>query len=79
MSVRALGPTKVDSRYITEDIPQGLMMLESLGKHLDVKTPVCTSLIEIASAALNRNFRENGRTIESLGAHNAQKIVSDSR
>ena len=52
MPTRAKGPVKVDSRYISEDIPQGLVMLETLGEKLNVDTPVCTSLIEMASAAL---------------------------
>lgn len=36
---RAKGPVVVDSRYISEDVPQGLVMLESLGRHLSIPTP----------------------------------------
>lgn len=32
MPTRAKGPVKVDSRYISEDVPQGLVLLESLGR-----------------------------------------------
>ena len=63
MPTRAKGPTTVNSRYITEDVPQGLVLLETLGAELDVPTPVCSSLIEIATAALGRDMRENGRTV----------------
>lgn len=77
MPTRAKGPIVVDSRYISEDVPQGLVMLESLGKQLNVKTPICTSLIEIASAALGRDMRENGRTPEKLGKNNIDKILND--
>ncbi len=77
MPTRAKGPIVVDSRYISEDVPQGLVMLESLGKKLNVKTPICTSLIEIASAALGRDMRENGRTPEKLGKDNIDKILND--
>lgn len=73
------GPTVVDSRYIAEDVPQGLVMLESLGKILGITTPICTSLIEIAIAALGRDLREEGRTIDRLGQENIQKIVEDSK
>jgi len=76
---RAKGPVIVDSRYISEDVPQGLVMLEALGKRLEVPTPVCTSLIEIASAALGRDMREGGRTLESLGIDNINKIIDDSQ
>lgn len=79
MDTRAKGPTKVDSRYISEDVPQGLVMLEALGKALDVATPVCTALIEIASVALGRSMRAEGRTPEKLGNENIQKILADCR
>lgn len=77
METRAKGPTKVDSRYISEDVPQGLVMLEALGKSMNIKTPITTALIEIASAALGRDLRKEGRTIEKLGENNIQKILED--
>lgn len=77
MPTRAKGPTDVDSRYISEDVPQGLVMLEALGKALGIVTPICTSLIEIASAALGRNLRSEGRTPEKLGVENIRKILAD--
>jgi len=78
MPTRAKGPVKVDSRYISEDVPQGLVMLEALGKSLNVPTPICTSLIEIATAALGRDMRAEGRTPEKLGVENIQMILTDS-
>ncbi|MCI5839028.1 MAG: NAD/NADP octopine/nopaline dehydrogenase family protein [Peptoniphilaceae bacterium] len=78
MDTRAKGPTKVDSRYISEDVPQGLVMLEALGKSLDLPTPITTALIEIASAALGRDLRKEGRTPEKLGQNNIDKILKDS-
>lgn len=76
---RVKGPFEVDSRYISEDVPQGLVMLESLGAHFDIPTPVCTGLIEIASAALGRDLRQGGRTVESLGKENIQLIQENAR
>ena len=77
MPTRAKGPVKVDSRYISEDVPQGLVMLEALGKSLHIPTPICTALIEIATAALGRSMREEGRTPEKLGVENIRKILAD--
>lgn len=74
---RAKGPIVVDSRYISEDVPQGLVMLEALSEHLGLKTPVCTALIELATAALGRDMRAEGRTLERLGAENVQKIFEN--
>ena len=36
-----------------------------------------SSLIEIASAALRRDLREKGRTVESLGEENLKLILND--
>ena len=63
--------------YIMEDVPQGLGLLESLGAALEVPTPVCSSLIEIASAALGCDLRAQGRTIERLGRDNIRAILDD--
>ena len=71
------GPRVPDSRYLTEDVSQGLVLLESLGALLGVKTPVGSSLIELSSCALSRDFRAEGRTIESLGEAGLKKILSD--
>lgn len=54
-------------------------MLETLGEKLNVDTPVCTSLIEMASAALGRDLRAEGRTIDILGEDNISTIISDIR
>ena len=71
------GPNIPDSRYITEDVPEGLVMLESLGEILGVKTPCCTGLINIASSALKRDFRDEGRTVDRLGKTYIDIILND--
>jgi opine dehydrogenase len=71
------GPSTVNSRYITEDVPQGLVMLESLARHLNIQTPICTALIEMANAALCTDFRLEGRTLNRLGISNIEAILSD--
>lgn len=77
MPTRAKGPVVVDSRYISEDVPQGLVLLESFGIKLNVPTPICTALIEIASAALGRDLRKEGRTLERLGEDMLDRILQD--
>jgi opine dehydrogenase len=77
MPTRAKGPTSVESRYITEDVSQGLVMLEALGKSLDVPTPVASSLIELSCAALGRDLRAQGRTPERLGTDFVRAILDD--
>lgn len=70
------GPFVADSRFITEDVPEGLVLLESLGKMLAVETPTCTGLINTASAALDIDFRENARTVDVLGKDNLEKVIA---
>lgn len=69
------GPREVDSRYVTEDVPEGLVLVESLGKMLKVETPVTTALIDIANGCLDIDFRKTGRTIERLGYDVLQEIL----
>lgn len=68
------GPTIPDSRYITEDVSQGLVLLESLGRTFNIPTPTCSALIDIANAALNVNFRSSGRTVENLSIDLVNKL-----
>lgn len=68
-SDRAISPTSVHSRYITEDVSQGLVLLEDIALRLDIMVPVTSALINLASAALGEDFREKGRTLEKLGAY----------
>ena len=42
-------------------------------------TPVCTALIELASAALGRDLRPTGRTLERLGKENVARIIREGR
>lgn len=79
MPTRAKGPLEVDSRYISEDVPQGLVLLESLGLKLNISTSVCTALIDIASAALGRDLRIEGRTMDRFGEEAVESILQDKK
>ncbi|MEC7489302.1 MAG: NAD/NADP octopine/nopaline dehydrogenase family protein [Pseudomonadota bacterium] len=53
-------------RYMLEDIAFGLALLVSLGDWTGIPCPVAAGLLSIGGAAIGKNFRANGRTIESL-------------
>jgi opine dehydrogenase len=55
------------SRYLTEDVPFGLVPLENLGALVGVDMPVCTSLINLGNTLLDCDFRANGQTLSSMG------------
>ncbi len=61
------GPSITQHRYITEDVPYGLVTMASLGEMLGVSTPVIRSLIALASAMNQKDYMKEGRTLEKLG------------
>ncbi|MFZ7101558.1 MAG: NAD/NADP octopine/nopaline dehydrogenase family protein [Peptococcaceae bacterium] len=73
-----IGPDKVDVRYITEDVPMGLVPISELARKAGVKTPVIDSIIEMANIVYGQNFRENGRTLARLGLDKValEKIIA---
>ncbi len=61
------GPYSFDNRYITEDVPMGLVLLSSLGEKLAINMPECNRLIAMCGGILARDFYKEGRTLHSLG------------
>lgn len=51
------GPIDLCTRYITEDVPFGLAVLERLGSLKQVPTPITGSLTNAFSAIYNQDFR----------------------
>jgi opine dehydrogenase len=62
-----LGPTSVHDRYITEDLPFGLVPRSQLGKLVGVPTPVIDGIVSIGSIVCRDDFWRTDRTLESLG------------
>ena len=77
MPTRAKSPLVVDSRYISEDVPQGLVLLETLGTKFEIETPICTALINIASAALGRDLRLEENNRKSCEEENLQLLIEN--
>lgn len=78
-SDRAISPTSVYSRYITEDVSEGLVLMESIANHIGLELPVTSSLITLASVALGIDFRKTGRTIQKLGIENEIDMLHECR
>ena len=75
---RPSAPKDLSGRYITEDVPYGLVPMSELGKALGVETPVIDSLITVASVANETDYRTTGRTLKRLGLDcmNKEQILS---
>ena len=66
-------PNNLNTRYLYEDVPTGLIPLASIGKLLDVNTTTINSLINLASIICNKNFTITGRTIFDMGLNTLNK------
>ncbi len=62
-----IAPDSLKTRFVTEDINNGLVLLSSIGKHFNLKTPVIDAIINIASALNGENYWEQGITLDKLG------------
>jgi len=67
-------PSSLDLRYITEDVPTGLVPLASIAYHLGIKIPTIESVINLAGLLVNIDFWEEGRTFENLGLNPSQLL-----
>jgi len=56
----------LDHRYVEEDIALGLVLLDSLGRIADFPMPMTDAFLRIAGKALDRNFKEEGRSADSI-------------
>lgn len=60
-------PNSLQHRYITEDIPYGLVTFASLGEYLGISTPTIDLMIELAHLIFGIDFWTNGMTLSKLG------------
>ena len=68
-------PLTFNFRYITEDVKCNLALLCSIGDLCHVETPIADSLLKLIGVITDEDFRETGRTIDSLGL--ADKSVDE--
>jgi opine dehydrogenase len=59
-------PDKLITRYLTEDVPTGLVPIASLAGFLNISTPTINSIIHLTSILCGKNFKKTGRTLQSL-------------
>ena len=54
-------PLTIYHRYIEEDVPNGLVPLESAGKTHGVPTPATSLIIDLANMVMGKDYRKIGR------------------
>ena len=60
------GPSDLNTRYIYEDVPMELCMLEKLANNKGISTPITSALITIASALRNTDYRSQGYSVSDV-------------
>lgn len=66
-------PTTIQARYMTEDVPMGLVPIAALGKAAGVETPIIDAVITLASSIYDKDFRSEGRSLKNLGLEGLAK------
>jgi opine dehydrogenase len=57
----------LDHKYITEDVPTGLIPISALGAATGTPTPAIDALTQVASLMLGRGFAAEARTLDRMG------------
>lgn len=69
------GPSALNSRFLTEDIPYSLRAIQTLAQIANIPTPAIDTVVNLAYILLGDDLDE-GRTLSQLG-FNSSTTVSD--
>jgi opine dehydrogenase len=61
------GPFDVKTRYITEDVPVGMVLVASLGRRFGIPTPTFDATIQFCGLMNGIDYWKEGRTLKRLG------------
>ena len=76
--MKMLGPKTMKDRYITEDVPYGLVLIKDMGALMGIEMPLHESMIRMCSALNEENYEVIGRTTKKIGiAGMEQKELED--
>lgn len=59
-------PRSLHHRYLEEDIPNGLVALESAGRYIGRSTPITSLIIDLANLVMKTDYRKEGRKYDEL-------------
>ena len=65
--IKMKGPERLKDRYVTEDVPYGMVLLSTLGDLLGVPTPTHDAVIRLASVINRTDYWKTGRGVKQLG------------
>jgi len=59
-------PKTISHRYLEEDVPNGLVAVETAGKYYGVETPVISTIVDVANIVMKKDYRLIGRNYIEL-------------
>lgn len=65
--MHSAGPTTLEHRYMTEDIPFSVLPVVVLGRQLGIKTPLMDALITLSCGLMESDYWNLGRTASRMG------------
>ncbi len=71
--IKMKGPEQLKDRYVTEDVPYGMVLLSTLGDLLRVPTPTHDAVIQLASVINRTDYWKTGRGMKQLGLSKLDK------
>jgi opine dehydrogenase len=71
--IKMKGPEHLKDRYVTEDVPYGMVLLSTLGDILKIPTPTHDAVIQLASVINRTNYWKTGRGVKELGLSGLNK------
>ena len=60
-------PRSKDNRFLTQDVPMGLVPMAEIAKIADIPTPFMDSAILMASEIMGEEYRATGRNLDAMG------------
>ncbi len=71
--IKMKGPEHLKDRFVTEDVPYGMVLLSTLGYLFGIPTPTHDAVIRLASVINRTNYWRMGRGIKELGLSKLNK------
>jgi len=72
-AAKVSGPSSMEHRYITEDVPYGLVPVSQLAQKFGVAVPVIDGLIDISGAINRADYRREGMSLGEMGIADLSK------
>ena len=61
------GPAVIESRYVFEDLPTGILPMTQLARVAGVPTPMMDAVLQFLSVMTGKDYFHRGRTLKALG------------